>query len=993
MERYSELYGTLAGNGSIYSPVKTNPNLPKFMNDVGAVNPTATGDAVRNILSGFDSACFGDHYLSQPVDDLPVAVRYAPMHLYKRADMPSSMAPFCALSVTGNENKHDTGDNRVTYYSHTFYITRALMHEAGEYNYLDQIFGTHLLSHEEVAAIRAGKAALEAYEQPAKVDPQMQPQDAAAVLNTVCAVFDEKAVVIRLEKGCDFNRRAWSLLIPIYALMPPRLAAEIGFATYQDPKGISALITETSVRIFVVPAECKLEDISGGNTLILDMNAPATIPSLKNVDEGFRKALAGWQNMPWQRRQVAMEKLFADTEATFNDKNIFVQRSLEFLADPLVKGGKEIPDRRTVTSLEELEAKLNANPLYRQIPWLLERAKIWLSKDVKLSKLTVEALYQALYNEDAQIRQRNLQLYRLGIEMEALTPDAAANYIGAAASHVGKRWEEALEVKHNAALAALAAKHKVDTDALKQKITQVEQEAEARCAAAVEEEKKQHELTRQALAAEQENTARVKAEGEAALAAAVAAEQEKTEQVKKVAAEKIKAERDAHDATKQALTAEQEQHQATRQTLSAEQTAHQADQEQLSEATQRLEKAKIAYTQLKKECDEYKGQIDGAKAEAAQAIRDAKRREAEATQAKADLDAAKADLDKAMAKAEKTIKENNKRMVIFAAAGFLVASLIFGVILLVMGLSVGEEPAETSAPTDVQVQTDTQPSEEATEPTEESTEAPTEESTVAPTEAAVEPDLSDWTNDAAALWLTEQIDGIDSIVLEPTSVPEELASVEGYTPVAQILMAGEDADTENYAVLLQNTGADVDRKPVDDPLAEGTEPAETEESTEPAEGGDLTADAAELTAIEVEGARLVLTAQDFVLVVYGGDDAVATAVELFAAIVAEDEQVLTSWTLADTAWDLDAMMQELLSDEAWWRSVNAVSTDETALTEVQAALELEDMPVLCLTCGEKEVIFFQKTTSVGAKSLTDELLDAGYQAAVADTLVAVIHSV
>lgn len=971
MERYSELYGTLAGNGNIYSPVKTSANLPKFMNDVGAVNPTATGDAVRKILSGFDSACFGDHYLSQPTDDLPVSVRYAPMHLYKRADMPSSMAPFCALSVTGNENKHDTGDNRVTYYSHTFYIARSQMHEAGEYNYLDQIFGTHLLTHEEVAAIRAGKVALESYEQPAKIAPEMRGQDAAAVLNAVGAVFDEKAVVIRLEKGCDFNRRAWKLLIPIYALMPPRLATEIGFATYQDPKGIPNLIKETSIRIFVVPAECKLDQVGDDNVLVLDMNAPATIPSLKYVDEGFRKALAGWQNMPWERRQVAMEKLFADTEATFNDKNVFVQRSLEFLADPLVKGGKEIPDRRTVTSLEELEAKLNANPLYRQIPWLMERGRVWLGKDVKLSKLTVEALFQALYNEDAQTRQQNLQLYRLGIEMEALAPDAAANYIGAAASHVSKRWEEALKVKHDAAVMALAAQHKIEIDALNNKIAQINQEAEARCAAAVAEEKQQHELTRQALAAEQENTAKVKAEGEAALAAAVAAEQEKCEQLKKVAAEKIKAERDAHEATKQALAAEQEQHQATQQTLSAEQAAHQADQAQLAEAVGRLEKAKVAYTELKKAKAAVDQQLSGV---------DAKLAEAESLRAEAD--AAKTDAERAKAKADKVIQENNKRMVIFAAAGFLVASLIFGVILLIMGLAGGKEPEDTSVPTDALVQTDPQPTEEASEPTEESTEAPTEAST----EATTEPDLSDWSNDAAALWLTDCIYGIASIELEPADVPEALAAVEGYTPVAQILMVGDAA--ENYAILLQNSGQDVDKmvgmqtNPVDE-----TEPAEDGTTSE---GGDLTADAAELTAVEVEGARLVLTAQDFVLVVYGNDEAVATGLETFAAIVAEDEQVLTRWTLGDTAWDLDGQIRQLTEDALWWRHVIMVSTSESAMAEAQAALQLEEMPALHLICADYDVFIFQKATSVGAESLTVEMLEAGYKAAVVDTLVAVV---
>ena len=86
-------------------------------------------------------------------------------------------------------------------------------------------------------------------------------------------------------------------------------------------------------------------------------------------------------------------------------------------------------DKRTVSTLEELESKLAAKPWYRTIPWVRERSLLWLAKGVNVNELTAKALYQCLYGGDDATKQKNLQLYRLGMELMPLDTGAAAQYV------------------------------------------------------------------------------------------------------------------------------------------------------------------------------------------------------------------------------------------------------------------------------------------------------------------------------------------------------------------------------------------------------------------------------------------------------------------------------------------------------------------------------------------------------------------------------------
>lgn len=977
MNRYSNLYGTIYRgneNVAIYASVGGSEKLPTFLNEIGATNAPLTVETVRSVLGGFPtSEAFKSNYAGQPKNDLPVSVRYAPMHLRNHPQMPSTIKPFTVLSITGSENKTDEGDTRFSTYVQTIYIGREHMHEATTvngvtYNYLDQIFGSLTphkpMGYQQVAMIRSGRDKTNIYDAlPRKVEPKLQLWDRNVVYNAVDAVFDNKTVVIRLEKGCAFNARAWEVLIPIYALMPPRLATEIGFATYLEPGEIPNLVNNTSIRIFVLPAECELPAMA--DAVVMDLNGePVRGLAPKEVGE----VLNEWNKLAWEKRQPAMEKLFADTAATYNDKNLFVQRSNEFAEVFAAWRKREWFEKEACASLEQLKAKYDALPeLAKLIPWMkaefVGRVPAMMTEKGAIHKLTGEALAMWRIGKDAAAK----EMYEFGKEMGGTNLLAMADTSGALAR------KQALD-EAAPTLAKAIADGKAAVAAEQAKTQKAIADGEARLTAA--EERAAQELAEERARAE---AAAVQAKADAD--AALAAEQEKTEQVKKVAAEKIKTERDAHEATKQTLADEQTAHQATQQNLadaqaqlSAEQTAHQATQGQLTESNGRLEKAKTAYVQLKKECDEYKGQIDGAKAAANQAIQDAKRREAEAAQAKADLDAAKADLDQAKAKADKTIQENNKRMIIFAAAGFLVAALIFGIILLVMGLSGGKDVEETSVPT---VET-TLPIEttEATEATTEATEAPTEVTEP----QVVQPDLTDWSDNEAALWLTEQIKGIREIVME--DLPEELSVAEGYSAVAKVLMNDE---AESYAVLLQASVSAGDMTQVEMVPME-TQPAETEETTGETEAAEETG----LEAVQVEGARVVLTSESFVLVVYGGDDAVATAIEMFSAMMAEDAEVVTSWNLGNAAYDLDALMSGVLGNDQWWRTVAKVSTQESALAEGQTMLATEKAPVLCLSCDGKLVFLFEEMMSFQAKDLAEALTEAGHSAATEGALVAVL---
>ena len=83
MDSYSVLWGTAAAGE--YRFLWVNRGLQDFLRNIGAKDPDKTVQTVQNTLRSFVK--YPD-YQTQPTNDLPVSMHYAPMHLYKLPDFP-----------------------------------------------------------------------------------------------------------------------------------------------------------------------------------------------------------------------------------------------------------------------------------------------------------------------------------------------------------------------------------------------------------------------------------------------------------------------------------------------------------------------------------------------------------------------------------------------------------------------------------------------------------------------------------------------------------------------------------------------------------------------------------------------------------------------------------------------------------------------------------------------------------------------------------------
>ena len=244
MNRYSMLWGT-SPSGE-YRLLWSSRGMADFLGSLGATDRGKTADTTQNILRAFGD--FPD-YPAQPSDDKPVAIHYAPMHLYKLPEFPAELKPFCALSVTGAENRPG---GRNSTYSQTFLFPCELMRgkEKGV-NALDLLFGTHLLSWQEVKAFRDKTRTPNFDAAPRKVQPEFTDlQTALYAASVLLESRGEKNLILRLEKDRSFNRRALALLAafpgdlsPLITHRHPLAEWEQCFTELRDQQGIKGLIT------------------------------------------------------------------------------------------------------------------------------------------------------------------------------------------------------------------------------------------------------------------------------------------------------------------------------------------------------------------------------------------------------------------------------------------------------------------------------------------------------------------------------------------------------------------------------------------------------------------------------------------------------------------------------------------------------------------------------------------------------------------------------
>lgn len=1030
--RFSSLYGTdIKGN---YSPIGQSEGLSQFLLDHKAPSPASAIVKVRNILAGFPQIAssaqdFRLNYDSQPVDDRPVAVRYAPMHLARLEDMPSDMVPFCALSVSGMENKDNEKDVRITTYSHIYFFSRENMHNAvavfdGEkertITYLDQIFGSHLLNYEELALIRKGIVNADYDALPQKVTPRILDKDVSIMMHTIDAIYNEKTVVIRLEKGCAFNRRAWEVLTPIYSMLPPRFATEVGFATYLDPKEIEPLSNKTSIRIFVIPGECSVSALSGKNILVLDLNNRESIPHVSASD--LTKTISRWATrFTWEQRQQAMEAIFADTATSYNDRNVYIERSAAFFADPFFAWEKNKTQSGTIHNLDELQAEYEKYPLCAQIPWMKElfvrRIPRLLGDKKAFRKLSAEALANAAFSRDADVRKKAERSYVFAEGLGGTTAIAAAQSAGSfvknqaeldfeeerkkaqiSLEQTREDCERALADVKTQANAAIVAERAKTAAAIEDGKAAVEEERSRTAKAvedgkaAVEEERsrtaKAVEDGKNALIEERARTVRAIEDGRRALdeerqrsaqaiaaekdnsSRAVAAEVEKYEMLKEKASERIREEKEKSAGLQYQLDSEIRAHTVTKGTLE-ECRNHVASMETEAERTdgelafQRKRNAALTHEkeEIQQELDDVRQQIDAANAlkEEAQKVR--------------------AQAEHAKKKAERVVHRDKMRDLIFAGIGFAAAALIFGTVLLIVTLvggkqvpneadstvpsSVATVPSETTLPA-------TEPSSEATETTETLTE-PTEEPTepeVTLQETVEKPTPFSFNDTNAAAWIKQNYPGVKSVVTDDFAfLGSAMADVEEAEPVAVLLFDEQDenleAVCENTVVVFRKVTSEQEETEAETDLSVEGEPADSEIPEQP-RMDELVAG-----AIDSENVRLIIAADEFAFVAFGSDETVNVALSLANEIADDIGHTKTVWFHDGQELDINSIVSGLLDDEDWWLERTVIATDETSLTEGQKIFNTNLVPICRIQVNEDVLYIYLYEDEEGAARFTD----------------------
>jgi hypothetical protein len=254
------------------------------------------------------------------------------------------------------------------------------------------------------------------------------------------------------------------------------------------------------------------------------------------------------------------------------------------------------------------------------------------------------------------------------------------------------------------------------------------------------------------------------------------------------------------------------------------------------------------------------------------------------------------------------------------------------------------------------------------------------------------------------LLLQEQIPEIKEILedalnewLPETAVPE------GYEAQAVFVLSDTEEEgqmPERYAVLYApNTVTEEETESETQDNTEATEETteETSEATEETteettEANEDSGEVSELIVPEIPDAKLVLATERYVLVLYGEDADVVTALQIFAQITAEEDQVALQWPLQEEAVDLNLPVAGLSGNEQWWRSVVKVSSDEMELLDGQILLDTAEAPFLLLTLEDTDVLLYEQASEDDAVMLALSLNEAGYTAHAEGRLVAVSAS-
>ena len=989
MDRYSTIRGTIASGAEMR--LAESDGLSAFLQSLGALDANSVLQVVDSQLRGFERLT---GYETEKQNQKPVAIRYAPMHLYKMRGM-ERVRPFCALSVSGVENRED----RISQYSQTFIFSHEqTLRGTDGYNYLDMLLGTEPLSWKTLELYRNKQASLECDSPLRKIIPKIEAHDLIVTLKTVEAIYQKKNVVIQLEPNFSFNDRALRLLAGIYSLLPPRLAVEVGYATYQRAADIPKIVERNSIRIFVLPAGESVGQLPD-SFLLLDL---ATTPApVKKTP--LMETLVKWVQFPWERRQSAMQELFKD-EREYQDETLFVQKSTACFnaIRSAEQWSRDTSKNGTISSLEELYAEYEAHQS-QYVPWFDEMFRNRITALLKapntldhLNAQAAEKLRTAVKEEQPQMR----KVYLFGQKFGKVDINTLCNLVS---EHQKSKDDIERALDRKKAEAALAAEQENTRKAVeagnaavaaeKENARKAEEDGKAAVAAerqraadavAAEQEntRKAVEAGNAAVAAEKENTRKAEEDGKAAVVAerqrgadAVAAEQENTrkavEAAKTKAAIELAQERESYRA---ALEAEKANTIRAKEDGEAAVAAVQQEKDALyakaSAAYKELQKhdseVSIALQQeqqLRRQADE-KAQTLGAEKESLQQALSRERKNAEILNqnlAKTihERDAAQSKIAAAEDAAQRAYKEKdamferqqsalaaaddakekldnykrgkyNTRLI---ATGGIAGLLVGALIVGGVWLCVslfGSSKNSTPSPAPTTATVPATMATEIPETTVETEPVETTQETQVPTTEATQPATNPPIDTAALSQLPDQVSSIKTVKTD---------DLESWIP--------EPLSQEGmYQPLALLTTAE-------------TMPENAEDASDFSYALLVQQNHAETTPDSSDSfsADLTLSDEQYILFVFGDEDMQHAAFEVFDVLIPDETQISVTWGGQRTL-HLNSLVVELLNDSDWWRQLNVFSTTVQEQTPAKALGNITHSPVLYLDCSGQYVYIY-----------------------------------
>lgn len=1023
MDRYSFLFGatTLANNTNQFSSMGESAGLAPFLQELGANNPSLVTERVREILGGIDTQqmdMLSDYSMHPHL--LPLTVRYAPMYLNKLPDMPAQLKSFCAMCVSGFDNRMSGRSGK---YIHSHVLSRESILGDGKYTYLDHIFGTHRTTWSEVFDHndRSKDYFVDCDREPARVEPELDERDLDLVIYAAAALYADLSVIIRVDNRTGFNDRAWNLAMQVYSLLHPKMAAEVGFSIYDKPFRIAALKKDTAVRLFLVSPEYTLEDLAGSADVVMDA-ASGEIRSEKELPKDLLKAVTYWSKRSWKMRSAVMPALLEQVPL-FQEGKPFAEATAAYAQDPFLAWRKAPQEKGSIDSLEALRALYERFPLCQKVPYVhdlfVNMVPRLLKAPATIETLGAEAYARMAYAADAAERKQASQDFDFACRMGLKTTKSATKATGDA---VAVKEKEACSVQIRQAEAARDAAIADKDAAVARATAAAAEEVRQTKAAAAEEVAKAKTAAAEEIASEKQRSAdalhaaRLKAHQE------LTAEQGKTAQVQSQLDQRT-AEYQRAAAMLNQTKAELEQQSAvlvsTNAALDAEKKAHAASQAEVARIN---------------------GLIAGEQAKAAQA----KEQEALARQ---EADKARKERDEAYA----TAGDPKKKLFTGGAIG-LGIGLVIGLIavLLVILLGGGGKPAsvpETTPTTAPTVPQETTGPAETTVPTEttvpvayiyaagiekteltvgeaaaltwsvacggqdvsdqftaevqientdvlahdgegvkavaegtvevavtitnktDNTLAETVKISVTVTAPAVTY-ITQW-DQAAMERVTDAGTGAGVLVYDPTNVLVEgyltdFVAPEGYE-VKSLLLKGIPLPGEaKYVLLLQKTAQ----------AAEETTGAAEEPKT--------------MAQVLTEGKYdMMLTVGEFMFIAEGDDETYAAVLAVFSHFAADGQEVFVGMNVGMPVLTVDnvhELVKVHTKDDYWWRSVTAVVTDPVELGNRKSEL-VAKTPALALTYGENSVLVYNFSSTVQLNDAMTAIGDAAEASAVGNFLV------